>query len=330
MKQYFAILTVIFFLTSATAAISVAQPYWVEVDVSPFAGSDFQLELYLYNNSGVVGDSWAFIDNIFIKGAAGVIERINFESGTLEQFDDSLNPESVEVVDGTWCSGAYMMRINEDSLVTPTLVWRDFLPSDATILHLEFDFFISDDRDNSSEQDILVASLLNPSEKLEPLITGLKGSGDFLEASVSGNSISAEVTGIGIIGDVNLDGVVDILDLITVGREFSSSPPNNHVADVNEDNIVDILDLVIVGQHFGPRWDVNRDGVVDILDLIIVGREFNSSPPKNLAADVNEDNIVDISDLVIVERHFGEITRPATANANIRQFTTTKKMAIVK
>jgi len=281
MKKYFAILAFIFFLSSVTAAISFAQPYWVEVDVSPFAGSDFQLELDLYDNSGVVGDSWGFIDNIFIKGPSGVIERINFESGTLEAFDDSLNPDSVEVVAGASWSGDYMMRIDEDALVTPTIIWRDFLPSDATILHIEFEF-ISDGKKASFGQDTLVASLLSPIT-LEPLITGLKDSGDFLEVTISGNSVSAEVTVIEPIHpwDVNQDGQIDILDIVIVGRHFGETPPTDLSADVNQDGTVDILDLVIVGRHFGEKYGsapaaptvVYADSEPALLSL-------NSSPPK--------------------------------------------------
>ncbi|MFQ6003272.1 MAG: OmpL47-type beta-barrel domain-containing protein [Candidatus Zixiibacteriota bacterium] len=52
--------------------------------------------------------------------------------------------------------------------------------------------------------------------------------------------------------------------------------------DVNGDFVVDIFDLVIVGRHFGeavegpmaPNPDVNRDGVVNIFDLVLVGVHF--------------------------------------------------------
>ncbi len=162
--------------------------------MSPFAGSDFELELDLFDNSGVVGDSWAFIDNVFIKDPSGVIELIDFEDGTLQGFDDSLNPDSVDVVAGTWWSGNWMMRIDEDPFVTPTITWKDFLPSSATILHMEFEF-ISDGAVGPLGQDALVASLLDP-VTLDPLIWGLTGWGDFLETTASGNSVSAEVTGI--------------------------------------------------------------------------------------------------------------------------------------
>jgi len=49
--------------------------------------------------------------------------------------------------------------------------------------------------------------------------------------------------------DVNADGVVDISDLILVGKHFGEENPD--VGDVNGDSVVDISDLVLVGKHFG-------------------------------------------------------------------------------
>ena len=52
------------------------------------------------------------------------------------------------------------------------------------------------------------------------------------------------------------------------------------LADVNVDGVVNILDLVMVAQHIGrekpgnPRVDVNGDGVVNIQDLVIVANNF--------------------------------------------------------
>ena len=52
------------------------------------------------------------------------------------------------------------------------------------------------------------------------------------------------------------------------------------VGDVNEDGVVNVLDLVMVAQHIGteklsdPRVDVNEDGFVNILDLVIVAQEI--------------------------------------------------------
>ena len=55
--------------------------------------------------------------------------------------------------------------------------------------------------------------------------------------------------------DANKDGVVDILDLVLVGRYFSEQPPSNENADVNLDGKVDALDIDLVGKHFGDRYD---------------------------------------------------------------------------
>ena len=51
--------------------------------------------------------------------------------------------------------------------------------------------------------------------------------------------------------------------------------------DVNTDGCVNVLDLITVGQHWGesggPHWiraDVNSDGMINVLDLIPVGQHW--------------------------------------------------------
>ena len=51
--------------------------------------------------------------------------------------------------------------------------------------------------------------------------------------------------------DVNMDGQVNILDLILVGQDFGKSPPSNPRADVNGDGRVNITDIVLVAGHLG-------------------------------------------------------------------------------
>ena len=65
-------------------------------------------------------------------------------------------------------------------------------------------------------------------------------------------------------------------------------------ADVNSDGIIDILDLVSIASHFGEAVaedqtanpDVNRDGSINILDLVLVARHFGATvrPPVALIA----------------------------------------------
>ena len=51
-------------------------------------------------------------------------------------------------------------------------------------------------------------------------------------------------------GDVNGDGVVNILDLTLVAQQIGMLNPSNRRADVNKDVVVNILDLVIVANAF--------------------------------------------------------------------------------
>ncbi|MDE0482165.1 MAG: DUF6259 domain-containing protein [Candidatus Poribacteria bacterium] len=56
---------------------------------------------------------------------------------------------------------------------------------------------------------------------------------------------------------------------------------NYRFGDVNGDGVVNILDLTLVAQHIGiqkphnPKVDINKDGVVNILDLTIVAQQID-------------------------------------------------------
>ena len=52
-------------------------------------------------------------------------------------------------------------------------------------------------------------------------------------------------------GDVNRDGVVNILDLIRVARQLGKSVPPNSPVDINSDGVVNIFDLTLVAQGIG-------------------------------------------------------------------------------
>ena len=52
-------------------------------------------------------------------------------------------------------------------------------------------------------------------------------------------------------GDVNRDGVVNILDLIRVARQLGQNVPADSAVDVNGDGVVNIFDLTLVAQGIG-------------------------------------------------------------------------------
>ncbi len=53
--------------------------------------------------------------------------------------------------------------------------------------------------------------------------------------------------------DVNKDGVVNVIDLLLVTRDFGLEGPI--VTDVNRDNVVNILDLRLVANHLGEQYE---------------------------------------------------------------------------
>jgi len=64
---------------------------------------------------------------------------------------------------------------------------------------------------------------------------------------------SAEV---GIDGDINVDGEVNLTDLSLLGQAWNSrigNPHYNECADINNDGVINSGDLSILGQHWGER-----------------------------------------------------------------------------
>jgi hypothetical protein len=54
-------------------------------------------------------------------------------------------------------------------------------------------------------------------------------------------------------GDVNQDGIVNILDLVLVGQNLGQKPPSDPRTDVNKDGQVNVLDLVRVAEQLGEN-----------------------------------------------------------------------------
>jgi hypothetical protein len=57
-----------------------------------------------------------------------------------------------------------------------------------------------------------------------------------------------------VMGDINHDGTVNILDLSIIARSFGSVPSNprwNPYADLNKDDVINILDITILARNFG-------------------------------------------------------------------------------
>mgnify|MGYP006304629107 FL=1 len=162
------------------ASTAMAAPYQASIDLSGLGGADLQLEMILYDNSGVIGDSWVFVDNVMLGSAMD-----DFEDGTLGAFNDSLNPDSVGVMPGSFTdTGNFLMRIDEDPVFFPTIAYRDYSSPDGDVLTFDFEL-ITTGEEGFFGPDEFVVSLLNP-DTLGPLVPGLTDSGDVLVITAEG------------------------------------------------------------------------------------------------------------------------------------------------
>ena len=80
-------------------------------------------------------------------------------------------------------------------------------------------------------------------------------------------------------GDVNRDGVVNILDLISVAQQLGERVPPNSPVDINSDGVVNIFDLTLVAQGIGkstapaaPAVATGRVGAATIETWIVQAR----------------------------------------------------------
>ena len=83
-------------------------------------------------------------------------------------------------------------------------------------------------------------------------------------------------------GDVNQDGIVNVLDIILVAQNLGQKQPSNPRVDVNKDGQVNILDLVSVAERLGEKvaaapsqMDVVKATPFSTEDVIVVRRALN-------------------------------------------------------
>ena len=150
----------------------------------------------------------------------------------------------------------------------------DFLSSDATQT-----FFTEGSIDNES-------GLITGFNVLRLDGTGLDGSGPLLSIKFKAKQVG-KVTftpsncTLGDSEGIELPSVVPNLEIEIVEALPTEEVFTGPKWDVNMDGTINILDLIIVAKHFGApitednqRADVNGDGVINILDLVAVSNNF--------------------------------------------------------
>ena len=84
-------------------------------------------------------------------------------------------------------------------------------------------------------------------------------------------------------GDVNQDGIVNVIDIILVAQNLGQKSPSNPRVDVNKDGQVNVLDFVFVAERLGEKVVSAAPSQMDVLkatpslpeDVIVVRRALN-------------------------------------------------------
>ena len=77
------------------------------------------------------------------------------------------------------------------------------------------------------------------------------------ETGISDNAYTDGIVYVGIPGDINGDGEVDIKDIAYVAMRFGKNPGDpgwSPIADLNDDEIIDIFDVSSAARHFGEHY----------------------------------------------------------------------------
>lgn len=133
-------------------------------------------------------------------------------------------------------------------------------------------------------------------------------------------------------GDVNMDGVINLADITIIGANYNTSGKTTTQGNVNGDASGDVnfADLLIAAQNYGKRVctlppgtaceatlraDLNGNGTVDMPDLEIMKAQYNTTG-ANLSADITDDGQVNFADLLILSQEYGKIKCSVGPNDN--------------
>ena len=206
-------------VSNATVSIAPASV------VPPAVGGELRLSLNITSGENVAGyqATVSFDPTVldYVKSANG-----DYLPADAFFADPIVNYTYREGFSGEWIRGAGSVTITantlagaangDGTLATLTFEVEDFKPSMLTLSQL----YLVDTGGTRWEATTQNGTVTIPPEPAEPIL-----------------------------GDINRDGVVDILDLTIVGARFGQRGHNS--ADLNGDGLVDILDLVLVAGAFG-------------------------------------------------------------------------------
>ena len=163
---------------------------------------------------------------------------------------------------------------------------------------------------NSSDDGVVFKVLLNGRSRFEHLAFNEPG---WVDRRISLSEFAGETVLLELVTDAGESASWDLAhwaDLLITAKGVESN------GDVNQDGIVNVLDIILVGQNLGqkppsnPRADVNKDGQVNILDLVFVaerlGEKVVSAAPSQMDMSSSQHSVLP-EEIIVVRRALNEL-----------------------
>ena len=171
---------------------------------------------------------------------------------------------------------------------------------------------------NVSDDGVVFKVLLNGQVRFEHFAFNEPG---WVDANISLSEFAGETVLLELVTDSGENSYFDWAhwaDLFITAKGVESK------ADVNQDGIINVLDLISVAQNLGqkppsnPRVDVNKDGQVNVLDLVFVAERLG----EKVAAAPSQMNIVKATpssseDVIVVRRALNELEAIPEKSQNV-------------
>ena len=124
------------------------------------------------------------------------------------------------------------------------------------------------------------------------------------------------------VGDVNLDGIVDVFDLVRiqkyVNKQVDLTKESIDNADINKDGKIDNIDVILLKKYLAGYkmelpylkykvGDVNLDGTLDAFDLVRIkkylAKQVELTDESKINADINLDGNIDKLDEALLKKY---------------------------
>jgi hypothetical protein len=247
---------------------AVSTKYPTLTGISYFEHAIFQMTFHTIG----VGTSNIELYGIYLANSDGAEMTHTVTNGSVTVSAPDLTVSSIAVLN----LGCSIYKNDTDALGNPyyypvEVEIANTGDADATAFYVKLEIYWINGSITEASEEISVASLAQGTATtvgftslFHPMQTGyyrlvvtVDSRNSVEESNESNNALTKEDVKVTVIGDLNGDGAVDILDGVRISLAWDSTPSDgwwNIKADINHNGIVSILDATKASLHWGETW----------------------------------------------------------------------------